>query len=358
MKLFCDRYRCMPGLVQVIHTWGQRLNHHFHVHTVLTGGGLSVNEKGKVDASSTQWVDVDLDDAETRTEELAADFKTLFLKGLRGQWEKGELRLPINLADESALQSVLAIVQNKDWIADIQGTPPEYRGQSENQHVFGYLAKYVAGVAIGDGRLIRVNDDEVVFDAKDYRDQSRVEVSMPPKEFCYAFSRHILPHGMPRTRYAGCFAPNVRKKYLELCRTLWKQSHPEFEDPLEADSQSPLEESTTKEPHDYRCKKCNGLVDPSGQLEGSLTVSLLAVAYWVVTWQQTQAASTQVVPHWRRALAAVIGQRISMPSKNAFINGMRSGLIQPDAHWLSLIEQAIELVSEEVEWPEASARPP
>ncbi|WP_197454759.1 hypothetical protein Pla52nx_001786 [Stieleria varia] len=89
-----------------------------------------------------------------------------------------------------------------------------------------------------------------------------------------------------------------------------------------------------------------------------ISSSLLAVAHWVVTWQQTQAASTQVVPHWRRALAAVIGQRISMPSKNAFINGMRSGLIQPDDHWLSLIEQAIELVSEEVEWPKATARPP
>ncbi|WP_342190426.1 transposase [Stieleria varia] len=82
----------------------------------------------------------------------------------------------------------------------IQGTAPEYRGQSENQHVLGYLAKYVAGVAIGDRRLIRVNDHEVVFDAKDYRDKSHVEVSMPPKEFCYEFSRHILPHGMPRTR--------------------------------------------------------------------------------------------------------------------------------------------------------------
>ncbi|WP_342190370.1 hypothetical protein Pla52nx_001785 [Stieleria varia] len=145
---------------------------------------------------------------------------------------------------------------------------------------------------------------------------------------------------------------------FQVRRTLWKQSHPESDDPTELDSQSPLEESTTKEPHDYRCKKCNGLVDPAGQLEGSLTVSLLAVAHWVVTWQQAQATTTQVVPHWRRALAAVIGQRISMPSKNAFINGMRSGLIQPDAHWLSLIEQAIELVSEEVEWPEATARPP
>ncbi|WP_146520674.1 hypothetical protein [Stieleria varia] len=119
-----------------------------------------------------------------------------------------------------------------------------------------------------------------------------------------------------------------------------------------------MEESTTKEPHYYRYKKCNGLVAPAGQLEGSLAVTLLAVAHWVVKWQQTQAASTQVVPPWRRALAAVIRQRISMPSKNAFINGMRYGLIQPDAHWLSLIEQAIELVSEEVEWPKATARPP
>ena len=255
--------------------------------------------------------------------------------------------LPTSLADESALEAVLETVQGKDWIADIEGTPPEYRGQNENQHVFGYLAKYVAGVAIGDSRLISVSDEAVVFDAKDYRDKTHVEVSMPPREFCYWFSRHILPHGMSRTRYAGFYAPAVREKYLALCRKTWKETHPEPVDPVTVQSQFMIEESAPEEPHDYRCKKCNGLVDPGDQIDGSLTVSLLAVAHWVVTWQQEQFASTKYVPHWRKTLAEVIRQRVSTASTNNIINSIRSGLIRPDDHWLGLFEQAIELVTEE-----------
>ena len=111
LKLLRSRYACLPGLVQVIHTWGQRLNYHFHVHSVLTAGGLSFNDAGKIDPGETRWVDVDLDDAEGRCSELAADFKKRFLKGLRRLWKRGELRLPTSLLDEAALERVLGIVE-------------------------------------------------------------------------------------------------------------------------------------------------------------------------------------------------------------------------------------------------------
>ena len=224
--------------------------------------------------------------------------------------------------------------------------------------MFGYLAKYVSGVAIGDSRLISVSDDEVVFDAKDYRDRSHMKVAMPPPDFCDWFSRHILPHNMSRTRYAGCYAPAVREKYLALCRRLWTEAHPESIDPAEVQSQSSMQASAPEERHDYRCKKCDGLVDPGAQLEGSLTVSLLAVAHWVVQWQQAQAESTKSVPHWRKALAEVIRQRVASACRNSIIQSIRSGLIRPDEHWLSLFEQAIEWVAEQEGELTPTPRPP
>ena len=85
----------------------------------------------------------------------------------------------------------------------------------------------------------------------------------------------------------------------------------------------------------------------------------MAIAHWVVAWQQSQSASAAYVPDWRRALAEVIRQRVTMAScRNNIINGIRLGFIRPDDHWLSLFEQAIELAAEEEGFLESTARPP
>ena len=276
--------------------------------------------------------------------------------------------MPTSLPDEAALERVLGIVEAKDWIADIEGTPPEYRGSSENQHVFGYLAKYVSGVAIGDSRLISVSAEAVVFEAKDYRDKTHVQVSRPPEEFCYWFSRHILPRGIPRTRYAGCYAPTVREKYLALCRKLWKEAHPESSDVTSEQRQGTFigetdeEETAEEEAYDYRCKKCDGRVDLGEHMDGTLTVALLAVARWVVQMQREQTevndTAPEHVPHWRNVLAEVIRQHVASACRNSIIQSIRSGLIRPDEHWLSLFVQAIEWVAEQEAELTPTSRPP
>ena len=151
----------------------------------------------------------------------------------------------------------------------------------------------------------------------------------------------------------------VREKYLALCRKLWKEAHPQPADSNGGAARLLPDEPAQEEPHDYRCKKCKGLVAPNFQLESSIVVPLMAVAHWVVAWQQAQSESAAYVPDWRRALAEVIRQRVSMAScPNNIIKGIRLGFIRPDDHWLSLFEQAIELAAEEEGFLVPTTRPP
>ncbi len=352
LEIAAHRYGVLPGLVQVLHTWGQFLLFHYHVHTILTAGGLAIGKDGKVIRGAPRWVDINPDDAQSRKAEWASTFKTMFVKGLKRLHKSGKLRLPVSLADDEAVAGLLETVEGKDWIADVQGTPPEHRGQRESQHVFGYVAKYVGGVAIGNSRILRISDAEIVFDAKDYRDNRHVEVGLPPREFCWRLGLHVLPRGMPRLRYAGLFATVNRQDLLPRCRQLLGEMRAGDEGEMTGEPDAapePTETGDQESENDYRCHQCEGKVELNDTLDGSLTVSLLAVAKWMIEWQQQNRSGNLRTRAWINQLRSVIEAKVSAGSRNTLALALASGLRGLDEDLVNLIIQAIEHREREAE---------
>jgi hypothetical protein len=302
-NLISDHYACKPGLVQVVHTWGQKLGRHYHIHNVMTAGGLSHD--------GNTWLPIDQDEFETRTIELAARFKKCFLKHLRFLLGQGRLKLPRRLCGKScscscscsceackvAVANLLATIEKKTWVADIGATPLKYRNSRDRQRTIGYLAKYVAGTAIGDGRILSDQDGWVTFGFYDYVTESYGVEKIRGIDFHILFRQHILPARMPRCIMSGLFAPSRRRDgRLELCRTLIDQANQpgndsdqprvhSGHDPL---AQSPTDEEVTADEEvidtssKVPCQVCGMKMTQSHAIKGSDTVSTLRLVPMVV----------------------------------------------------------------------------
>jgi hypothetical protein len=195
----------------VLHSWGQRMNLHPHIHCLVTVGGLSEDE--------TSWVTVD-PEAMFAKEEVAARFRQLFLAGLRRLYRQRKMTMPSDMAqvqDEAALTDWLAPVLQTAWQANVQTAPAHCQGPAA---VVKYLAAYVVGSAIRDSRILRYDGRCVVIRVKNYRTGKFEELPMTGEEFAAKFSLHILPARMLRVRYAGIFSARQRKERLEKCRRL------------------------------------------------------------------------------------------------------------------------------------------
>ena len=108
-----------PGSVMTLHTWGQRLLRHYHVHTIQTAGGLSEDW--------LRWIGIDPYEAERFAESWPAIFKSIFLPGVRKMIKRGELRMPTSLAHAGGLTDMLGKVEAIDWVADVQGPGDDHR---------------------------------------------------------------------------------------------------------------------------------------------------------------------------------------------------------------------------------------
>lgn len=193
------------GLVSMLHTWGQTLSLHPHVHVLATGGGLSCNRRGEVDAEPC-WRSC-RPGFFLPVRVLSRLFRGKFLAGLR-QALAGEQE-----ADE--LSSWLASLYRHEWVVYSQ---PPAAGASV---VLKYLARYVHRVAIGNSRLLAVTDETVTFAYKDYRQGGRCrEMTLPGEEFARRFVQHVLPRGFVRVRHYGLLANRGREAKLTTCRRL------------------------------------------------------------------------------------------------------------------------------------------
>jgi hypothetical protein len=122
------------------------------------------------------------------------------------------------LADKAAFQALLDELYAKEWI--VYSKPP-FGGPEK---VIDYLGRYTHRVAISNDRLVRLEDDHVVFTYKDYAHGSQIrEMSLPAEEFIRRFLLHVLPQGYVRIRYYGLLAPRHRQENLALCRKLLGQ---------------------------------------------------------------------------------------------------------------------------------------
>ena len=204
------------GLLAVLHTWGQTLTHHPHVHCVVPGGGLSLDGQRWIACKPGFFLPV---------KPLARLFRRLFLEGLEAAFENGALRFFNDLAplaEPRAFASAPRSLRKTDWV--VYAKPP-FGGPEQ---VLAYLARYTHRAAIANSRLVAVTDKEVAFSYKDYRRNGRQRIMrLAPDEFIRRFLLHVLPDGFHRIRHYGFLARGDRSERLELCRKLASADQPD-----------------------------------------------------------------------------------------------------------------------------------
>jgi hypothetical protein len=199
------------GVTAVLHTWGQNLDHHPHVHCIVPGGGVAPDGERWIACRPDFFLPVRV---------LSRLFRRLFLEGLEAFHRAGELQFFANLVDlkdATAFGAYLAPLRKTEWV--VYAKRP-FSGPSQ---VLAYLARYTHRVAIGNSRLVDLDDQHVSFRWRDYRDSGRTKhkvMRLAVGEFMRRFLLHVLPNGFHKIRHYGLFANGHRAEKIALCRTL------------------------------------------------------------------------------------------------------------------------------------------
>lgn len=199
------------GFFAVLHTWGQNLLHHPHLHCVIPGGGLSPDQERWISCPPGFFLPVAV---------LSQLFRRLFLEQLEDAFYGNKLRFPGSiepLQDAFAFEQLLHSHEDRDWV--VYAKPP-FGGP---QRALEYLGRYTHRVAISNHRLLALEEDRVTFQWKDYRSEHREKsktMTLDAGEFQRRFLIHTLPPGFQRIRHYGYLANCHRKDKLEYCRAL------------------------------------------------------------------------------------------------------------------------------------------
>jgi hypothetical protein len=197
------------GFLAVLHTWGQNLHLHPHLHCVVPGGGIA--------ADSSRWVSC-RPGFFLPVRALSRLFRGKFLAYLARVFQQQRLRFHGQLhalAEGNAFQKLLDELRAKEWV--VYAKPP----LGGPQQVLKYLARYTHRVAISNHRLVKIEDDKVFFRYKDYADNHTTKImSLDAVEFIRRFLQHVVPSGFMRIRHFGFLAHRCRADKLKVCRQL------------------------------------------------------------------------------------------------------------------------------------------
>jgi len=197
------------GFLAVLHTWGQTLSYHPHLHCVVPGGGLSPDGQHWIACRPGFFLPVRV---------LSRLFRRLFLERLEQAYDAGKLKLVAALEPlraPEAFQRYLAPLHEQEWV--VYAKPP-FAGAHQ---VLDYLGRYTHRVAISNHRLLNIDDATIAFRWRDYRDGNRSKtMTLAADEFIRRFLLHVLPLGFQRIRYYGLMGNCHRKEKLARCRTL------------------------------------------------------------------------------------------------------------------------------------------
>ena len=197
------------GFFAVLHTWGQNLLHHPHLHCVVTGGGLSPDRSRWICCRPGFFLPVRV---------LRRLFRRLFLEYLQKAFEAGRLRffsLLEPLRERRAFLRHLAPARQVEWMVYAK------RPFAGPQPVLDYVGRYTHRVALSNDRLLDIEGGQVRFRWKDYRDGNQLKtMTLPAAEFVRRFLLHVLPHRFQRIRYYGLLGNRYRQSKLARCRQL------------------------------------------------------------------------------------------------------------------------------------------
>ena len=197
------------GVVAVLHSWGQNLHHHPHVHCVVPGGGPSPDGTHWIACRPGFFLPVRV---------LSRLYRRLFLEGLQRAFEAGKLRFfgaLAGLASSTVFAQQVAALRRIDWVVYAK------RPFGGPEQVLAYLGRYTHRIAISNSRLVKLEDGQVSFHWRDYRHHDKVKtMTLAADEFIRRFLLHSLPDGFHRIRHYGFLANGHRAAKLALCRRL------------------------------------------------------------------------------------------------------------------------------------------
>ena len=197
------------GFLAVLHTWGQNLHLHPHLHCVVPGGGIGPDGSSWVGCRPSFFLPVRV---------LSRLFRNKFLSYLREAFREGKLQFhgemaPLGMPD--AFEDLCRQAARIEWV--VYAKPP-FGGPEQ---VLKYLARYTHRVAISNSRIVSINGGQVTFTWKDYASGNQTKtMTLDAVEFIRRFLLHILPKGFVRIRQFGFLANRARGKKLEQCRAL------------------------------------------------------------------------------------------------------------------------------------------
>ena len=231
------------GFLAVLHTWGQNLQHHPHVHCVVPGGGLSPDDSRWIACRPGFLFPVEV---------LSRVFRGKFLSSLRAAFDQGKLSFHGKLSALNAplaFQRRLTASAKTEWV--VHAKPP-WGGPEQ---VLKYLARYTHRVAISNHRLVALEDDEVRFLWKDYAHGGEKKMmTLTAIEFIRRFLLHVLPTGFVRIRHYGFLANRVCREKLELCRSLLSAAT--TSEPVAAEFTTEPKEAVEGKPAAHACPVC------------------------------------------------------------------------------------------------------
>lgn len=201
------------GIMAFLHTWGQNLLDHPHLHCIVPGGGLSPDGTKWLEPKKTTTVR----DFFIHVNILSDLFQKKFLAYFKEAYLKGELKLVGNISylrNRYAFKRLLNQLYAKKWISYCENSV------RKPENVLAYLGRYAYRVAITNRRLVSLEDDRVTFRWHDYRDGKDKLMTLDVHEFIRRFLLHILPSGYFKIRYYGILASRNRKTKLKRCKEL------------------------------------------------------------------------------------------------------------------------------------------
>ncbi len=188
------------GITSILHTWGQTMELHPHIHSIVTGGGLKNNK----------WISCNKNYL-FKVQVLGSLFKRKFLYYLKREFSN----LNTEFKDLKSFNKFLEPLYNKTWITFIE--PP--KGKAEN--VIEYVGRYSFRVAISNDRIKKIENEKITFEYKDYKDNAKIkDMTITAEEFIRRFLLHVLPDRFTKIKHYGILSNKNKKNNIRLCKLL------------------------------------------------------------------------------------------------------------------------------------------
>lgn len=199
------------GFTTILHTWGQNLMFHPHIHCIVPGGGLSFDNTKWIKSKKKFFIPVKV---------LSRKFRGKFLHYLNKSYLKNKLKFSKSISNLSSRNIFNLFKDNlykKEWI--VYSKPPF----SSAEYVLQYLGRYTHRVAISNDRIIKVDREHIIFKWRDYRDNNKEKImSLKAEEFIRRFTMHILPDRFVKIRHYGILGNRNKKLKFKRCVEIFR----------------------------------------------------------------------------------------------------------------------------------------